>query len=138
MAKRLNTQEKEQAKVGLASGESIRSVAKKLKRSASTIMKYAENNLEVIQVKRAELAGEFEDLAKRALVISDEDLAKESAYRKTLIAKIASDGSNILRGMDHSEKMQPKVIVNISFNGRSMEGPTHKRTYEAVYGKLDD
>jgi hypothetical protein len=140
MAKRLNTQEKEQAKVGLASGKSINQVARDLHRSSSTISLLAQEpaNREQIEALRSEIASDFEGLAKRALVISDKDLAKESAYRKTLIAKIASDSSNILRGLDRSEKFAPKIVINISSDPRQGHEGSIETTYADVNENLDD
>ena len=100
----------------------LRNVAKVLKRSPATIMKYTNKptTLEEVNEMREEIAGDFEDLARRALgKISDEELDKTSAYQKTLIAGISSDKATLLRGMDRSEKMQP--IINITI--RDMPNP---------------
>lgn len=140
MRKHLDTEEIERAKVGLASGKSIRSVARTLKRAPTTIGKLMNDpaTREQIEALRGEIATDFENLAKRALVITDEDLDKESAYRKTLIAKIASDGSNILRGMDRSEKMTPHITININGNPRRGQEEAIETIYAEVNGNLDD
>jgi hypothetical protein len=139
MSTRLNTEEKAQAKVGLSAGKSINQVARELDRSPSTICLLAHDpkNREQIEALRGEIASDFEGLAKRALVISDKELAKESAYRKTLIAKIASDGSNILRGIE-SGKVTPHITINVNTDPRQGHEGSIETTYAEVSGKLDD
>jgi hypothetical protein len=144
MAKPLNTGEIEKVKVMLANNSSIQEIARTLKRSPSTIHKMAHepDTIKAVQALRAEIAGQFEDLAKRALTeVTDKKLKKTSAYQNTLIAGIAAQRSSELRGLDRSEHMTPKIIINIGDLkswGKSVEGPAQECTYEEVKGKLDD
>jgi hypothetical protein len=129
VAKRLNTEEKTRAAVELASGKSIRQVAKGLKRSAATICLLSRDpaTREQIETLRGEIATELEDLAVRALTnITDQKLQKTSAYQNTLIAGIAAQRSSELRNLD---PVKPPVKINIRINFDPRNAPEGYRDY---------
>lgn len=103
------------AKVMLASGESLRTVGRALGVSPKSVREFARDPVVEAEIKRirADLAGQFEDLAKRALTdIPQKDIEKTSVYQRTLIAGIATDKSSQLRGTD-PEAAHVQVQINI-------------------------
>jgi hypothetical protein len=94
-------QEIERAKVLSAMGKSFRQIGLELGRNDKTVAKELRRpgvEEEVIRIK-GELAQNFEDLAQRFVCsISDADILKESAYRRTLSAGIATDKARLLKG----------------------------------------
>jgi len=100
-AKALTTSEIEEAKILSASGKSYRQIGRELVRSDKTIKRALTRTPEIIQAVeelREELAGKFEDLAKKMLCsISEDDIMRLDAYRRTLSAGIAVDKAACLR-----------------------------------------
>ncbi len=101
-AKPLTVAELEKAKALSALGHSYRAIGMKLDRSDKTIKKALTRSPEVIQeVKeiQAELADSFGDLARRMITsITDADISKLDAYRRTLSGAVATDKMRLLRG----------------------------------------
>ena len=114
MGKSLKFEEKELVKVKLANGESLRSVARSLKRSPSTIKKVAVTSQVDILKIRESLAGKYEKLADRFVNdIPDEAIEKMNPYSRVLSSGIAIDKSNLLRGLSPTNSgVQVNIIVN--------------------------
>jgi hypothetical protein len=94
--------ELERAKALSALGHSYRAVGAELGRCDKTIKKALTRSPEVIQEVReikAELADSFGDLARRMITsITDADIGKLDAYRRTLSGAVATDKMQMLRG----------------------------------------
>jgi len=114
MKERLALKEKETIKTLYASGKTFCGISKAIKRSPHTIKKYLLSDpaiIENVEGIKEELAGMFEDTAKKMLSsISDADIQKINAYQRTLSAGISSDKAAQLRG--HSAAVGP-VQINI-------------------------
>jgi predicted transcriptional regulator len=117
-AKPLTLPEIERAKTLSALGKSYRQIGAELGRSDKTIKKALTSSPEVIrEVKelKGELADMFEDIAKRNITsISDADILKESAYRRTLSAAVATDKMRLLRG-------ESTANIDVHANTRKIE-----------------
>jgi len=114
MATALDLEEIKTIETRIASGASIRSIARALKRSPETIRQFAKKpeTQTVILALREKLAGQFEDVAIRSLTyISDKKLESSSASQLSVIAGIATDKSSGLRNL--SPDSQPLVQINI-------------------------
>jgi predicted transcriptional regulator len=96
----LTVEEQERIKVLHAEGKTYHAIAKEVGRSPHTVKGYLVSPTvqeEVIQIK-GELADTFEDVAKRMVAsITDEDIKKLDAYRRTLSGGIATDKMRLLR-----------------------------------------
>jgi hypothetical protein len=101
-AKPLRVDELERAKALSALGHSYRAIGMELGRSDKTIKKALTRSPEVIQdVKdiKVRLADSFEGLAGRMVTsITDHDILKLDAYRRTLSAAVATDKMLLSRG----------------------------------------
>ncbi len=100
-AKPLTVAELEKAKALSAYGYSYRAIGTKLGRCDKTIKKGLTGGPEVIQDVRemkAELADHFADLALRMITsITDDDIGKLDAYRRTVAGAVAADKMQLLR-----------------------------------------
>ena len=101
-AKPLTVAELEKAKALSALGHSYRAIGMQLGRSDKTIKKALTRTPEVIREVgeiKAQLAGSFGDLARRMITsITDADIGKLDAYRRTLSGAVATDKALLLRG----------------------------------------
>jgi predicted transcriptional regulator len=101
-AKPLTVAELEEAKALSALGHSYRAIGTELGRCDKTIKKALTRSPEVIQeVKdiKTELADSFGNLAQRMITsITDADIGKLDAYRRTLSGAVATDKMQLLRG----------------------------------------
>ena len=113
---KLNLKEQELAKIGLAQGKSLRSVARSLKKSPATIKKVAvdpKSQVDILRIRES-LAGKYEKLADRFVNgIPDKDIAKMNPYSRILSSGIAIDKGNLLRGLSPTNS---GVVVNIVVN----------------------
>lgn len=129
-AKALTVAELERAKALSALGKSYRQIGLELDRSDKTIKKALTKTPEVIQEVqeiKQELAGMFEDIAKRMIAsITEEDIQKINAYQRTVAAGISTDKARLLKG---------ESTDNISFFGRY-----HSQLYrpEVLRGLLEN
>ncbi len=100
-AKPLTVPELERAKALSALGHSYRAIAVELNRSDKTIKRALTRTPEVIQeVKKIklELSDLFENLAERMVTsITDADIQKLDAYKRTLSGAVAVDKMRLLR-----------------------------------------
>ena len=97
----------EKAKALATIGKSYRQIGAELHRSDHTIKRLLTmpDVAAKVSEKKKELADTFEDLAKRMVgSITDEDIKKLDAYRRTLSGGIAIDKMQLLRGH------QPPII----------------------------
>lgn len=101
-AKALTVTEIERAKGLSALGHSYRAIGTELGRCDKTVKKALTRSPEVIQEVReikVELAHSFGDLARRMITsITDADIGKLDAYRRTLSGAVATDKMQLLRG----------------------------------------
>ena len=96
----LTVAEQQKIKVLHATGKTYHAIAKEVGRSPHTVKSYLIGPTvqgEVKQIK-ADLADMFEDVARRMVAsITDDDIKKLDAYRRTLSGGIATDKMRLLR-----------------------------------------
>lgn len=124
-AKALTTNELEKAKVLSASGMSFRQIGRELGRSDKTVKKALTKTPEIIQEVqeiKEQLAGMFEDIAKRMIAsIKEADITKLDAYRRTLSAGIATDKAAALRNTGQGGQIQ--IVIRTVFSDTVGELP---------------
>ena len=132
----LTVEEQEQIKVLHAEGRTYHAIAKRLGRSPHTVKAFLvtpEVQEKVAEIKQ-ELGDMFEGLAKRMIVsITDEDIKKLDAYRRTLSGGIAVDKARLLKGQS-TENVSVGVMI-----GRLLEHTDRvKRELAELEGLADE
>jgi hypothetical protein len=110
----LTLEEKKQIELLVANGGTHHAVALKIGRDRKTVKAYATSPeaAEAIQELRGELADMYEGLARRMLdSITDEDIRKLDAYRRTVAAGISTDKVRLLRGQSTMNISAFELIV---------------------------
>lgn len=99
MTEKLNTPEREAIKLQLASGNSIRRVARITGRSRPTVAKVKKDHHSAIEELQTQLAGDFMELANRLVSSIDEETIKKAPLQARVVsAGIAVDKSRLISG----------------------------------------
>src|SRR5512139_1842278 len=115
MKEGLSVKEQETIKVLKAEGKTYFAISKVVNRSPHTVKRYLLSSPEVqahVEQIKDDLASMFEGVAKRMVTsITDQDILKLDAYRRTLSAGIATDKMRLLRDQaTHNISSLTKIV----------------------------
>jgi predicted transcriptional regulator len=137
-AKPLTLAEVEKAKALSAHGHSYREIGTRLGRNDKTIKKALTGSPEVIQAVKeikAVLAESFEDLAQRMIgSITDDDIGRLDAYKRTLAGAIATDKMQQLRG--EVTQINVSVLLNAVQVAKEIQAQRAAEAMESVRRRM--